>query len=130
MEGIYCSIYGEGESLFPLKICLCPLPEIAFKRVVSFLIPKMVYISLFPKIFCLCSSVPQFKLAMFQCSLKPVGRRLSLIITKCTNVVAGRQGRNVKQHKEFFFSIVTSAHKGEIPVESFKGLSILLSSKY
>ena len=34
--------------------------------------PKL-FVPLFPKIFCLCSPVPQLKLAMFPCSPKPLG---------------------------------------------------------
>ena len=37
------------------------VPEIAFKLVLSFLIPKMVDIPLLPKIFSLCFPVHQFK---------------------------------------------------------------------
>ena len=54
-----------GGSLLPLflyykfKLSLCSLVlEITSKRVLSFLIPKMVYVQLFPKIFCLCSLFP------------------------------------------------------------------------
>ena len=66
-------LQGKGEGgrgggpcpLVPFKICLCSLvPENTFKLVPSFLIPKIVYVALFPKIFCHCSPVPQFKLAM------------------------------------------------------------------
>ena len=64
---------------FPLKIYLCCLvPEITFKLVPSFLIPKIVYVPLFPKIFCHCFPVPQFKLAVFPSFPKPLGGTLML----------------------------------------------------
>ena len=53
---------GEVIILLSLvKNCLCSLvPEITSKLVLSFLIAKMVYVPLFPQIFCLCSPIPRF----------------------------------------------------------------------
>ena len=45
------------------------LPFSTSKVVLNFLIPKTVFVSLFPKICCLCFPVPQFKLAMLPCSI-------------------------------------------------------------
>ena len=64
---------GGWGSLFPIKIGLCSLvPEITFKLNLNLLIPKIVYVPLFPKLFSDCSHVPQFKLAIFSCSPKPL----------------------------------------------------------
>ena len=61
--------------MFLLNISLCSLvSEITSKLVLSFLIPKMVYVPLSPtRILCLCSPVPQFNLSLFSSSLKPLG---------------------------------------------------------
>ena len=62
-----------GGPLFPIKIGLCSLvPEITFKLNLNLLIPKIVYVPLFPKLFSDCSHVPQLKLAIFSCSPKPL----------------------------------------------------------
>ena len=72
------SSQGRGRGvlvlLFPLQIRSYSLdPEITSKLVPSFLVPKMVCVPLFPRIFCLLFPVPQFKLAIFPCFPKPVG---------------------------------------------------------
>ena len=50
---------GSPCSLVFFKICLCSLvPENTFKIVPGFLIPKIVYFLLFPKIFVIVSLFP------------------------------------------------------------------------
>ena len=63
--------WGGGSS-FPLKICLCSLaPKLLSNfQTLSFLIPRMVYVPLFPKLLCILFPVFQFKLAMISSSPK------------------------------------------------------------
>ena len=58
-----CYIFFFSLSIFcsPFRECFVPV------------FPKTFFVPLYPKIFCLCSRVPQLKLAMFPCSPKPLG---------------------------------------------------------
>ena len=57
------SDWQQREVLVPFTHLLVFVHEITSKLVLSFLVPKRVYVPLLPKIFRLCSLIPQFKLA-------------------------------------------------------------------
>ena len=78
------------------------------------------YVPVFPKIFCLCSPVPHFKLAKLPCSPKPLGgpqnRGNGLISKKNSNEgQSNTTGNDVKIHFDEYNAISWSRDAEKVP---------------
>ena len=82
-EGLIGGEGGELRTLVPNKIFLVfPCSLKVCLRFWCSLFPKIYFVPVFPVLFSFCSHVPRKFIAMFPCSLRPLGENISITLHK------------------------------------------------